>query len=381
MAFWSANRNVSVIKSALGLASNVFSKNSTLSGPILQVRTATKRAAGSRTNMKDSAGRHLGPKKNEGQQVEPGQIIMRQRGTKFFPGENVGIGKDHTIFALEPGFVRFYYDPFHPRRRFVGVALDQESRLPTPHFAPRARRFGYVPIEDPKKASIEETHLNRKQYLAKPKLDEDLKFREQKRAKTLSQYQKDLSQIIPELEAEQLNIASEHLLLVRNHLKNGSNDTEARSTAIAVHIQNLKLSLRKREINDSEFKNSLDSYQNLISRLEKEVSFDSKYNLIKFRSEEERITLVNELRSTIEEVLKSNSKDKLQKVKDLIFNSTVLTLSEAVKFKRTFAKSVLPESIGVSESVGKNSIVTKRWNYTKQRVEVIARTKEAFLSK
>lgn len=381
MAFWSANRNVSVIKSALGLASNVFSKNSTLSGPILQVRTATKRAAGSRTNMKDSAGRHLGPKKNEGQMVEPGQIIMRQRGTKFFPGENVGIGKDHTIFALEPGFVRFYYDPFHPRRRFVGVALDQESRLPTPHFEPRARRFGYVPIEDPKKASIEETHLNRKQYLAKPKLDEDLKFREQKRAKTLSQYQKDLSQIIPELEAEQLNIASEHLLLVRNHLKNGSNDTEARSTAIAVHIQNLKLSLRKREINDSEFKNSLDSYQNLISRLEKEVSFDSKYNLIKFRSEEERITLVNELRSTIEEVLKSNSKDKLQKVKDLIFNSTVLTLSEAVKFKRTFAKSVLPESIGVSESVGKNSIVTKRWNYTKQRVEVIARTKEAFLSK
>lgn len=67
---------------------------------------------------------------------------MRQRGTKFYPGENVGIGKDHSIFALEPGVVRYYLDPFHPKRKFIGVALRRDLKLPSPHFEPTVRRFG-----------------------------------------------------------------------------------------------------------------------------------------------------------------------------------------------------------------------------------------------
>jgi large subunit ribosomal protein L27 len=68
---------------------------------------ATKKAGGSSRNGRDSAGRRLGVKKYGGQAVEPGQIIVRQRGTKWHPGLNVGIGKDHTIFAKICGIVEF----------------------------------------------------------------------------------------------------------------------------------------------------------------------------------------------------------------------------------------------------------------------------------
>ena len=68
---------------------------------------ATKKAGGSSRNGRDSAGRRLGVKKFGGQQVISGNIIVRQRGTKFHPGSNVGIGKDHTIFATSDGKVSF----------------------------------------------------------------------------------------------------------------------------------------------------------------------------------------------------------------------------------------------------------------------------------
>lgn len=68
---------------------------------------AHKKAGGSSRNGRDSAGRRLGVKKYGGEIVIPGNIIVRQRGTKFHPGENVGMGKDHTIFALVDGTVAF----------------------------------------------------------------------------------------------------------------------------------------------------------------------------------------------------------------------------------------------------------------------------------
>jgi|TARA_R110002072_G_scaffold159872_2_gene310915 large subunit ribosomal protein L27 len=68
---------------------------------------AHKKAGGSTRNGRDSAGRRLGVKKFGGEAVVPGNIILRQRGTKWHPGTNVGIGKDHTIFALIDGKVAF----------------------------------------------------------------------------------------------------------------------------------------------------------------------------------------------------------------------------------------------------------------------------------
>jgi large subunit ribosomal protein L27 len=68
---------------------------------------ATKKAGGSSRNGRDSAGRRLGVKKYGSESVIAGNIIVRQRGTKWHPGKNVGIGKDHTIFAKIAGVVSF----------------------------------------------------------------------------------------------------------------------------------------------------------------------------------------------------------------------------------------------------------------------------------
>ena len=68
---------------------------------------AHKKAGGSVKNSQDSAGRRLGLKKSGGQAVVAGNIIIRQRGTKYHPGANVDMGKDHTIFAVAEGKVEF----------------------------------------------------------------------------------------------------------------------------------------------------------------------------------------------------------------------------------------------------------------------------------
>lgn len=69
---------------------------------------AHKKAGGSSRNGRDSAGRRLGVKKYGGEAVIPGNILVRQRGTKVYAGENVGMGKDHTLFATAEGNVKFY---------------------------------------------------------------------------------------------------------------------------------------------------------------------------------------------------------------------------------------------------------------------------------
>lgn len=69
---------------------------------------AHKKAGGSSRNGRDSAGRRLGVKKFGGEAAIPGNIIVRQRGTKWWPGEGVGIGVDHTIFAVTEGHVTFH---------------------------------------------------------------------------------------------------------------------------------------------------------------------------------------------------------------------------------------------------------------------------------
>ncbi|MCX6075908.1 MAG: 50S ribosomal protein L27 [Sulfurimonas sp.] len=68
---------------------------------------AHKKGQGSTQNNRDSAGRRLGVKKYGGEAVIAGNIIIRQRGTKVHPGKNVGMGKDHTIYALIEGVVKF----------------------------------------------------------------------------------------------------------------------------------------------------------------------------------------------------------------------------------------------------------------------------------
>ncbi len=85
---------------------------------------AHKKAGGSSRNGRDSAGRRLGVKKFGSEAVISGNIIVRQRGTKWHPGTNVGMGKDHTLFALTDGRVRF---ETKRGRAYVAVVPQQEA--------------------------------------------------------------------------------------------------------------------------------------------------------------------------------------------------------------------------------------------------------------
>ena len=86
---------------------------------------AHKKAGGSSRNGRDSAGRRLGVKKYGGEAVIPGNIIVRQRGNRWWPGTGVGQGKDHTIFATVDGAVKFHKG--FKGRTFISVLPTQEA--------------------------------------------------------------------------------------------------------------------------------------------------------------------------------------------------------------------------------------------------------------
>ena len=86
---------------------------------------AHKKGAGSSKNGRESESKRLGVKKFGGEEVIAGNIIVRQRGTKYHPGRNVGLGKDHTLFALQPGNVEFTVGK--GGRKFVHVVQAAEA--------------------------------------------------------------------------------------------------------------------------------------------------------------------------------------------------------------------------------------------------------------
>ncbi|KDN53374.1 hypothetical protein K437DRAFT_253070 [Tilletiaria anomala UBC 951] len=195
----------SFLSRAGGLAASPFPIASSSSilptfsfGGAIQVRNSTKRGGGSTKNNRNSAGKRLGVKRYGGQFVNAGEIIIRQRGTEWHAGENVMMGRDHTLFATQPGWVRFYggatpgsaalfrqakkairpgplaltslrnTSPILPRvlpskghpssntkRRYVGVALKPDATLPAPRGAPTQRRFAKVDIRRIKKEEQE----------------------------------------------------------------------------------------------------------------------------------------------------------------------------------------------------------------------------------
>ena len=86
---------------------------------------AHKKGVGSSKNNRDSNAQRLGVKRFGGEKVNAGTIIVRQRGTKYYPGSNVGMGKDHTLFALTDGKVRFHKGKLD--RQFVSVDMMAEA--------------------------------------------------------------------------------------------------------------------------------------------------------------------------------------------------------------------------------------------------------------
>ncbi|PWY79598.1 hypothetical protein BO70DRAFT_362765 [Aspergillus heteromorphus CBS 117.55] len=115
----------------------------------IQIRHASHATQGAANrHSRDPAGKRLGAKRAGGEYVVPGCIIFKQRGTKWFPGENCAMGRDHTIYASEAGYVRYYLDKErHPDRKFIGVVFEKEGVLPVPRNAPTRRRLGRVAVK------------------------------------------------------------------------------------------------------------------------------------------------------------------------------------------------------------------------------------------
>ncbi|KAJ5573849.1 54S ribosomal protein L27 [Penicillium hispanicum] len=116
--------------------------------PLSQVRFASHASQGTANrHSRDPAGKRLGAKRTGGEYVVPGCIIFRQRGSKWFPGDNCAMGRDHTIYATQAGYVRYYLDPErHPERRYIGVVFEKDDKLPYPRNAPSRRKLNMVSI-------------------------------------------------------------------------------------------------------------------------------------------------------------------------------------------------------------------------------------------
>lgn len=83
---------------------------------------ATSKSGGSTGNGRDSQSKRLGVKLFDGQKVNGGEIIVRQRGTRIYPGKSVGLGNDHTLFAKGAGFIKFHHGP--KGRKYVSIMQD-----------------------------------------------------------------------------------------------------------------------------------------------------------------------------------------------------------------------------------------------------------------
>ncbi|XP_078441118.1 ribosomal protein large subunit 27 [Wolffia australiana] len=126
-----------------------------LSSTPLTIEAAHKKGAGSTKNGRDSKGQRLGVKIYGDQAAKAGSIIVRQRGTKFHPGKNVGLGKDHTLFSLIDGMVKF--EKFGPDRKKVSVYPRVEQ--PENPDSYKVRKREYFRLQREKKKAKKENLL------------------------------------------------------------------------------------------------------------------------------------------------------------------------------------------------------------------------------
>ena len=369
----------------------------------IQIRTAKKRVSGSRTNNKDSAGRRLGPKKNEGHFVNPGQIIMRQRGSKIHPGDNVKIGIDHTIFAIEPGYVRYYFDPFHPLRKYVGVSLKKNLKLPRPHFEPRLRRFGYIEIIDPIEAKIEESNQSRKEKLAQPELNKLKEAKLISKNEFIESTKKNLIEefdfnLDPELSSsKKLQDASERLYNIYQLLGNGQLLSEARIQTTFNTIYDLKLQIKRSKINnddndnDDSLSNLINETKEFITKIDSMVGVEPNGKIYKNLTKQEQSNLQQEIISKLITLYqdKALEKDYRIEVEKLINTPGVFEPLQKQELVDKYLPEILPmdypgsiieiDTID-SKKLPKNIITQRIFDETTRKVKLIGRPKEAFAS-
>lgn len=378
------NLAMSLLRTTTGTGIGLLQSNA-IQGGFTQIRNATKRASGSKTNKNDSAGRRLGPKKFENNFVNPGEIIMRQRGSKIHPGENVAIGRDHTIFAMEPGYVKFYLDPFHPLRKFVGVALKKDQTLPVDHFAPRVRRFGYEQIMDETEAKKEEDHMSRKEYLAQ----EELKQMKEKRETAELQWKKNaLIQVklqfpdIPEPEK-----AAERLSSIAALIKAGQSLEQAREQVTFNYVFEQQLAQRRGELLQETVNENVNQYKQFATELDLALALDQRTRLHKPYSVEELQLKKDEVIAKLDSdytgiILKDNEK---RAIMELLNTPGIFSNEEIFVLKQKYIPAVLPESVpGTVLDIPKgkklpdNAVVVKTFDLKTRSLRRVVRTKDAF---
>lgn len=311
---------------------------------------------------------------------------MRQRGTKVHPGENVDIGKDHTIYALEPGYVRFYLDPFHPLRKYVGVALKKDLTLPTPHFEPRVRRFGYIPLEGAE-AEKEEAHMSRKEYLAQPEIQRRAQKEQEESAKVLEIYTKIVTEKLPELAAENAQEGAARLQFIAAKLKTGESPELAREQATFNKIFDFELALARGESSAEKFENLEAEYVKFAEDFDSKLSVDFAGQIHATLSQEELLAAQKSVRDQLEthkdKVLSDSEK---RTVHELIATPGVFSHAERLQLKEEYLPRVLPVSVPgtVVEVKGKKlpkgAVTVRTFNAAERTVDTVVRSKDAFLA-
>lgn len=371
-----------------GLLARVSPPIKAASTVLIHIRTATKRVSLSKTNMKDSAGRRLGPKKYESSFVKPGQIIMRQRGTKIHPGDNVGLGKDHTIFALEPGYVRYYLDPFHPLRKYVGVSLKKNVMLPYPHFEPRLRRFGYDVLSG-EAAEQEESRMSRKELLAQPELKAAAQRKAQSDKEQKENYTKTILSIIGELSEQEVQFGAERLLFIGKHLINETlSEKAAADQATFNYVYDSELAVRRGEISADELAAKKTAYLEFAKKFDEKVALDFTGAAFARLSEEALATKQSESQAKLDKFLnvKITAKD-LDKIEAIISEAGVFTRDQRHKLRQQYLIKVLPETVpgtvvevAKGEKLPKGVVPVRTYNPATREILTVYRTKDAFLN-
>lgn len=341
---------------------------------LMQVRHATKKVVSSKTHMQDSPGKRLGAKKYENSEVKTGQILYRQRGTKWYPGFNVGIGKDHTLFALEPGFVKYYLDPFHPKRKFIGVALNREDKLPYPHFEPTPRRLGRALLPE-RDASKEAEYLPRKVQLLKPEVEQKLREREEKRNTKLSTFMEKLAEFeaLKELSKENLQIAAQRLLKIDGYLRGGKSLKDSRFNATFYFAYDTKLAVKRGELAQDEADAQIDTYKKIALLVDKTVMFDAKYQLVKNLTEEEleslKATSLAELDQLIPDRNKPVSKKDHKQALEII-GRPCFSLKMQSGLEKRYLKPLIP-IVGDVNPKDKHVVAIPTMNVETRKIETV----------
>lgn len=355
---------------------------------LIQIRTATKRVSLSKTNMKDSAGRRLGPKKFESSFVKPGQIIIRQRGTKIHPGDNVGLGKDHTIFALEPGYVRFYLDPFHPRRKYVGVSLKKDVMLPYPHFLPRLRRFGYDVLTG-KQAEQEESRMSRKEELAQPKLRAEAEEKSVYDQKKIDEYIQFARSIPADFSKQELELGAERLLFIGKHLANDTLlEKAAADQASFNYLHDVYLAMKRNGSTAEEFESTKSAYLEFAEKFDQLVSVDFSEFAFSRLSEETLAAKQRESRAKLQELFgnKVSAKD-FDRLEAIIAEPGVFDRDARHELREQYFVKVLPATIpgtvvevAEGQKPPKNAVCVRTFDPKTRTLLTVYRTKDSFLS-